>query len=108
MASKTAKLSPKALARWEASRDIGAEILRGLKQMRTGKATRVHHIKVPEALEARLRTGLSQAKFAAVLGVSTRTLQGWEQGTRKPSGAARSLLAIAKRRPEVLAEVFAA
>jgi len=45
---------------------------------------------------------LSQQKFADVLGVSTRTLQGWEQGRRKPSGAARSLLTIAKRRPEVL------
>jgi putative transcriptional regulator len=42
-----------------------------------------------------------------VLGVSTRTLQGWEQGRRKPSGAARSLLTIAKRRPEVLRELFA-
>ena len=62
---------------------------------------------VPEILEARMRTGLSQQKFADVLGVSTRTLQGWEQGRRKPSGAARSLLTIAKRRPEVLRELFA-
>jgi len=54
-----------------------------------------------------MRTGLSQQKFADVLGVSTRTLQGWEQGRRKPSGAARSLLVIAKRRPEVLRELFA-
>jgi putative transcriptional regulator len=62
----------------------------------------------PEVLEARTRVGLSQAKFAEVLGVSTRTLQDWEQGRRKPSGAARSLLKIARKRPEVLREVFAA
>ena len=56
---------------------------------------------------ARTRVGLSQQKFADVLGVSTRTLQEWEQGRRKPSGAARVLLMIAARRPEVLREVFA-
>jgi transcriptional regulator with XRE-family HTH domain len=33
-------------------------------------------------------TGPSQQKFAGVLGVATRTLEGWEQGRRKPSGAA--------------------
>jgi putative transcriptional regulator len=53
-----------------------------------------------------MRSGLSQQKFADVLGVSARTLQEWEQGRRNPSGAARSLLEIAKRRPEVLREVF--
>jgi putative transcriptional regulator len=56
--------------------------------------------------EARTRSGLSQARFAQVLGVSTRTLQEWEQGRRQPSGAARALLTIAARRPEVLREVF--
>jgi putative transcriptional regulator len=84
------------------SGNILVEAMRG-----AGKAARVHHIKIPEILEARMRTGLSQQKFADVLGVSTRTLQGWEQGRRKPSGAARSLLTIAKRRPEVLRELFA-
>ncbi len=101
------KLSAKELAKWEASRDIGAEIRRGLKQVRGGHAAREHHVEVPEALEARTRSGLSQQKFADVLGVSRRTLEGWEQGRRKPSGAARALLAIAKKRPEVLREVFA-
>jgi putative transcriptional regulator len=101
------KLSPKELAKWEATRDIAAEIRRGLKQARRGKATREHRIDVPEALEARMRSGLSQQKFAEVLGVSRRTLEGWEQGRRQPSGAARSLLAIAKKRPEVLREVLA-
>jgi putative transcriptional regulator len=101
------KLTPKELAKWEKTRDIPAEIVRGLKQMRGGRAAREHRFKIPEALEARLASGLSQQKFADVLGVSARTLQEWEQGRRKPSGAARSLLTIAKRRPEVLREVFA-
>jgi putative transcriptional regulator len=59
-----------------------------------------------EVLAARMGAGLTQQKFAEVLGVSARTVQEWEQGRRKPSGAARSLLTIAKKRPEVLREVF--
>lgn len=101
------KLSPKELKRGETSRDLATELERSVRQMRSGKAARVHHIEVPEALEARMRCGLSQQKFADVLGVSRRTLEAWEQGRRKPSGAARALLAIAKKRPEVLREVFA-
>jgi putative transcriptional regulator len=101
-----AKLSPKALKKWEESRDLAAEIAQSVREMKAGKAAREHRIKIPEALEARLVSGLSQQKFADVLGVSARTLQEWEQGRRKPSGAARSLLVIAKRMPEVLRKVF--
>lgn len=53
----------------------------------------------------RERSGLSQARFAALLGVSVRTLQEWEQGRRQPSGAARTLLKVAERYPEILREV---
>jgi putative transcriptional regulator len=49
--------------------------------------------------------GLSQARFAALLGVPVRTLQDWEQGRRAPSGAARTLLLIAEHKPETLLEV---
>jgi putative transcriptional regulator len=101
-----AKLSGKALAKYEAGRNLGEELLAAAREVRVGKPARQHHIKVPEILEARMRTGLSQQNFADLLGVSTRTLQGWEQGRRKPSGAARSFLTIAKRRPEVLRELF--
>lgn len=51
--------------------------------MKAEKATRVHHVKIPVALEARMRCKLSQAKFASVLDVSKRTLQEWERGRRK-------------------------
>jgi putative transcriptional regulator len=102
-----AKLSPKELKKWEASRNLGAELIQSVREMQSGKVGRVRHVKVPEIVAARNRTGLSRQQFAEVLGVSARTLEGWEQGRRKPTGAARSLLAIAKRRPEVLREIFA-
>ncbi len=51
------------------------------------------------------RRGLSQSRFAELLGVSVRTLQEWEQGRRMPSGAARTLLLIAERNPRALVDV---
>ncbi len=102
-----AKLTGKALAKYEASRNLGEELLAAAREIKAGKAARVHHVKVPEILETRMRSGLSQQRFADVLGVSRRTLEAWEQGRRKPTGAARSLLAIAAKRPDVLREVLA-
>ena len=55
--------------------------------------------------EARAKSGLSQDNFAALLGISVRTLRDWEQGRRTPSGAARTLLRIAAKHPKVLREV---
>jgi putative transcriptional regulator len=101
------KMTEKQLIARDSKRDLAAELLQAVREMKTGKPARVHHVKVPEIVEARTRTGLSQQQFAAVLGVSARTLEGWEQGRRKPTGAARSLLTIARRRPEVLRELFA-
>jgi putative transcriptional regulator len=103
-----AKLSEKALRKRDAARDIGAELLAYVREMKAGKAGHVRRVSVSAITEARTRTGLSQKQFAEVLGVSTRTLQEWEQGRRQPSGAARSLLAIAARRPEALREIIAA
>lgn len=100
------KMTEKQLVARDSKRDLGAELLQAAREIRAGKAARVHHVKVPEIVEARARTGLSQQQFAAMLGVSPRTLKGWEQGRRKPTGAARSLLTIARRRPEVLRELF--
>jgi putative transcriptional regulator len=85
------------------TRDIGAEILQGLRQIKRGELGRV--INVPDVAKTRERTGLSQARFAQLLGVSLRTLQDWEQGRRAPSGAARTLLKIAAKNPQALVEV---
>jgi putative transcriptional regulator len=84
-------------------RDIGAEILEGLREIKRGEVGRV--INVPDVAQARRKTGLSQSRFAQLLGVSVRTLQDWEQGRRAPSGAARTLLAIAAKNPQALLEV---
>ena len=76
-----------------AKRNVGLEILEGLRQLKRGEHGRV--ATVPPVSSIREQTGLSQARFAQLLGVSVRTLQEWEQGRRAPSGAARTLLLIA-------------
>jgi len=85
------------------NRDIGTEILEGIRDLKHGKTGRV--VNVPAVAEIREKTGLSQARFATLLGVSVRTLQDWEQGRRAPSGAARTLLLIAHKNPKTLLEV---
>ena len=87
----------------KAKRDIGAEILEGLRELKRGGHGRA--INVPDVGQIREKTGLSQARFAELLGVSVRTLQDWEQGRRAPSGAARTLLLIADRNPRALLDV---
>src|ERR1700688_1905914 len=85
------------------SRDIGAKVLQGLREIKRGEVGRV--INIPDVAKTREGTGLSQARFAQLLGVSVRTLQDWEQGRRAPSGAARTLLLIAAKSPQALLEV---
>lgn len=87
----------------KAERDIGLEILEGLRELKRGEHGRV--LIVPPVATVREGTGLSQSRFAALLGVSVRTLQEWEQGRRAPSGAARTLLLIAARNPQALVDV---
>ncbi|MBI3823008.1 MAG: helix-turn-helix domain-containing protein [Planctomycetes bacterium] len=84
-------------------RNIGAEILQGLRELKRCEHGRV--TTVPNVSTIRETTGLSQAHFAKLLGVSVRTLQDWEQGRRAPSGAARTLLLIAAKNPQALLEV---
>jgi putative transcriptional regulator len=99
-------MTEKDLLERDAERDIGAELLQSVREMKAGKRGRVHRIAVSPVLEARHKVGLSQARFAVLLGVSKRTLQDWEQGRREPSGAAKSLLKVAEKRPDVLREIF--
>jgi putative transcriptional regulator len=82
------------------------DLLESVRQMKTGKAERITQVKVSPIVEIRNAAGLSQARFAALMGISVRTLQDWEQGRRSPSGAAKTLLRIAEKHPEVLSEVL--
>ncbi len=84
-------------------RNVGLEILEGIREIKRGECGRVTTL--PSVSSIRERTGLSQSRFAGLLGVSVRTLQEWEQGRRAPSGAARTLLMIAQRNPRVLLDV---
>ncbi len=83
-------------------RDIGQELIDGVRAIKAGKGKRRVVELSQDVQEIRERLGLSQSAFAALLGVSTRTLQDWEQGRRQPTGAARSLLRVADRHPEAL------
>jgi putative transcriptional regulator len=91
------------MAKTVAKRNVGVEILEGLRQLKRGEVGRV--VNIPPIATIRERTGLSQGQFASLLGVSVRTLQEWEQGRRAPSGAARTLLLVAAKNPQALLEV---
>lgn len=84
-------------------RNIGLEILEGLREIKRGQHGRVTTL--PSVAAIREKTGLPQSRFAELLGVSVRTLQEWEQGRRAPSGAARTLLQVAANDPKALLAV---
>lgn len=129
-----ARLSGNELAEWENRRDLNAEQLQALKDMKRGEWARkteftpqqdgsirrvilrrdgtiekdeVIPAEKAQVAAARAATGLAQVPFARLLGVSVRTLQEWEQGRKMPSGAAATLLKVATRHPEVLQELAA-
>ena len=129
-----AKLSDKELMAREKTRDLNAEISQVLGEMKKNRwARKTKFITRPDGsvrrlvtrpdgtiekddvipaekalvMAARAATGLSQSAFAKLLGVSTRTLQEWEQGRKVPSGAATTLLKVAARYPRVLQELAA-
>lgn len=92
------------------NRDIGAEILEGLKEIQEYKkgkiklkTTRLSAPSEPKAI--RLKLELSQSAFAGMIGVSLRTLQDWEQGRRQPQGPAIALLRIAEQHPKVFVDL---
>jgi len=100
----------------------GGEILRGVREpSRTfgvaatvprserGRPARVAEDSrgTPNVAALRARFQLSQAKFAALLGISTGTLRNWEQGRREPEGPARVLLRVAARHPEAVLSAVA-
>ncbi|NOZ75862.1 MAG: helix-turn-helix domain-containing protein [FCB group bacterium] len=56
----------------------------------------------PDVKSIRKQYGLSQIKFAKLLGISPATLRNWEQGRRHPEGPARILLSVAAKHPEAI------
>ena len=101
MPSNTQPLTDDELEVFETGRDLGEDLLESIRQMNAGLGTVVYS----PIIAARQNSGLSPAQFAELLGVSVRTLQEWEQGRRQPSGAAKTVLKVAQRHPEVLREL---
>jgi putative transcriptional regulator len=84
-------------------RNLFEELRGGLQEIRAFNEGRVrlrtHRVAEPDVAAIRTKMGLTQDEFAALIGVSTRTLQNWEQGHRRPRGPARALLMIAQTDP---------
>ena len=96
--------SDKELEEMEKGRDIWQEVLESVREIQAGKGKKVS-MTLPAAARVRKASGLSQAEFAEILGVSVQTLEDWEQGRRRPTGAVATLLKIAEINPTLLREV---
>lgn len=72
---------------------------------RVTRAEDVLNAETPDVAALRAEFKLSQAKFAALLGISVDTLQNWEQHRRQPEGPAKVLLRVAAAHPEALLSV---
>ena len=101
------KMTERQLANWEKTRDLGQEILQGIQDLKAGRIGRRFTAVTYPIVRAREKSGLSQAKFAELLGVSVRTVQDWEQGRREPNAAAKTLLKVAELHPTILKKIAA-
>ncbi|SJM92530.1 Antitoxin higA-2 [Crenothrix polyspora] len=93
------------LLKRDANRNIGEELLMAIRDIKLGHSGATYTVEPNEIVTTRMKCGLSQTQFAKALHISFRTLQQWEQGRRKPSGAAETLLKIVAKYPEVLREI---
>ena len=106
--NKTNYMSDEAFADLQQAMEDAVAFERGKR--RDLKVTRIRVPRPPKAMSprdiARIREKFkcSQAVFAMMLNISTKTVQAWEQGSREPGDAALKLLTIAKNHPEVLLE----
>ncbi len=95
-------------------RRVADDLLESLKEARdyfAGKKTGaiVHRVTPShtDAREARHKLGLSQREFASFVGTAVGTVRKWEQGTRRPSGAARTLIEVIKTEPKAVRRAIA-
>jgi len=122
-------MTDKALKARDAKRDIGAELLQSVRDLKAGRwgrkttievlqdGTVQRRIELPngkvekdeiltgarwELLATRSQSGMSQGEFADALEVSRRTLENWEQGRAEPTGPARMLLKLVARYPDIV------
>jgi putative transcriptional regulator len=80
--------------------ELLASIEQGGTILRSKKApSRTFRVDNPDVSAIRRHLGLTQQKFAELLGISPATLRNWEQGRRRPEGAARVLLCVAAKYP---------
>jgi putative transcriptional regulator len=75
----------------------GGAILKGRR-----RPARRARVEAPDVREIREAFGLSQTRFAALMGISVATLRNWEQGRRQPEGSARVLLQVVAKHPEAV------
>lgn len=87
--------------------ELGEKLLAAVRETKAGTAARVTRVAVSPIAATRDAVGVSQSQFAALLGISVRTLQEWEQGRRSPTGVAKTLLRVAETHPEILRELAA-
>lgn len=80
----------------------GGEILRGERA-----PSRLFQFEDPDVRSLREKHGLSQSRFAAMMGISVGTLRNWEQRRRRPEGSARILLKVVEKHPEAVFDVVA-
>jgi putative transcriptional regulator len=84
----------------EAIRHAKGEIT--LKTTTLERPDRPPDVNAEELTRLRTESGMSQAVFAQVLNVSTKTVQSWEQGSRKPSQATLRLIQVFRQNPSVV------
>jgi putative transcriptional regulator len=74
---------------------------------RAARAADTRGVDAAYARNVRGRTGLTQAAFAARIGVPVETVRNWEQGKRSPRGPARALLKVIEEAPDAAFAVLA-
>ena len=90
----------------------GEKILRSVRNLRAAvRSGAALHVHVPDEIDVRSirrKLGMSQRQFAASFGFGLDAVQNWEQGRRRPEGAARAFLKVIEREPDAVRRALAA